>query len=1151
MTIRSSTEVSSSYTPQPVAESHNDAQVESPTTGNEVATTTEPPEQLFAKSAYEPPRPELVKLDAPAPEESSEEVPRENLQRGDSGPEVEKLQQSLVKLGYMSQEQMKTGAGIFGPQTEAALKRFQKEHGVPDTGNYGPLTRGALSKATRVPATPVTSSGGQGISAEEAFITQFRSEYNPTGPTGSTNCGPTSLAMSLAYSGRMPPGLSKEQQVDYARALMSPARKSEFTYAQASDGTRVPQLNRDKELTGGTMVADGVRAAGLTPRYNQGWEALDRELAAGNPVIANGYTNETWRKQFPERMGSGDVGHLNAILGKTDDGRYIVADPLHTGGPVAMTREQLGRFFSPTQGMPSFTALQGAGRPAGTPTPNTGGSLPTLNAGTASVPTTGTTQANGDVKAKATQDARLIEQAAAKGLPDGARQLETLLQGNPDPAYRDALIDAARPTLEKMGAAFSAFGPRVDRMLNPPPPQKPRAVADVNQTELFRAQADDNRDKQNAFLGLMRSAELLSDRGSAVLGDALARQMKENVSKGPVTEAIKQSIESGMGSKLAFDLARGLNKPDQPGRTTRGWDAKAVSDTAWSSINKLRTELSAAADKLDGHHEQMASLLAGPAQFLDDKQQTAAVEAFQRNCQYENDQKAFYDAGDKLARALPGIRAAQAAGQLDHTQGRQDVAALTQQLDRLAKTPTGATFLAEDIQRRGRGEPSFLQKALEPWPGRKDLKEAQEKTAQAIAQTVGLWGLSQVAANDKTGAMKTFDEGLKKFGPTVFGLSEEKMDEYLKLVSDFDPNKPGREAERLRKVFGEKIEPGTPFAPDTVTGQALRGLGMVVNTMALAEKIQNKTDVANRVSALGDFLGLGADGAALGLETFTTLSNWAKAAQHARTASVFTGAQAFFKSADAAGKFFGPLGGLIGAVGDGMSAVNNLQNGKSWQAAGDASKALGSAIMGAAALFSAGPGTQLIGAALFVGGIGLNYVGEWRDREALQQQQVNLLTRSGLDRGVAEAIVSEPELLKAQLLDRAKLSIPQMQELIRDYPSVVQDSGDLTLMVDAAVYQRLQGANVKPFLDRMAMEHGGAAGRPASSVDTAQREAWMRSAMIQYAGFQAGAEQNRMGSSPDPKAPYRSSDELYAEHMDSMFAGYYPHTMAWRKQLPG
>ncbi|WP_223632299.1 N-acetylmuramoyl-L-alanine amidase [Corallococcus sp. EGB] len=83
-------------------------------------------------------------------------APPAGLGKGDSGAKVKQLQQGLVKLGYMTQAQMNTGAGSFGPQTETAVKKFQTDHQVPATGYYGDQTAAALKKALTKVSTPTT-----------------------------------------------------------------------------------------------------------------------------------------------------------------------------------------------------------------------------------------------------------------------------------------------------------------------------------------------------------------------------------------------------------------------------------------------------------------------------------------------------------------------------------------------------------------------------------------------------------------------------------------------------------------------------------------------------------------------------------------------------------------------------------------------------------------------------------------------------------------------------------------------------------------------------------------------------------------------------------------------------------------------------------
>jgi N-acetylmuramoyl-L-alanine amidase len=74
-------------------------------------------------------------------------APPAGLREGDKGPKVKQLQDALVKLKYMTKEQVATGPGIFGKKTEAAVKKFQADHKLPTTGFYGDMTHAAMKKA--------------------------------------------------------------------------------------------------------------------------------------------------------------------------------------------------------------------------------------------------------------------------------------------------------------------------------------------------------------------------------------------------------------------------------------------------------------------------------------------------------------------------------------------------------------------------------------------------------------------------------------------------------------------------------------------------------------------------------------------------------------------------------------------------------------------------------------------------------------------------------------------------------------------------------------------------------------------------------------------------------------------------------------------
>ena len=94
------------------------------------------------------------------------ETGKQTIRRGVRGEDVRAVQTMLDRLGY------DLGAygvdGDFGKDTEAALKRFQSDHGLAADGVCGPATYATLKKAAAVPARyTVTVPGLDRRTAEE------------------------------------------------------------------------------------------------------------------------------------------------------------------------------------------------------------------------------------------------------------------------------------------------------------------------------------------------------------------------------------------------------------------------------------------------------------------------------------------------------------------------------------------------------------------------------------------------------------------------------------------------------------------------------------------------------------------------------------------------------------------------------------------------------------------------------------------------------------------------------------------------------------------------------------------------------------------------------------------------------------------------
>ena len=104
----------------------------------------------------------------------------EGIKRDSQGAVVRGLQSRLVTLGYMTLAETTSGHGTFGPRTESALKAFQLQHGITQSGVLSDETYQALLAA--VPPTPVIAASNDStrvdtvLPAEGRGFTTYRRE---------------------------------------------------------------------------------------------------------------------------------------------------------------------------------------------------------------------------------------------------------------------------------------------------------------------------------------------------------------------------------------------------------------------------------------------------------------------------------------------------------------------------------------------------------------------------------------------------------------------------------------------------------------------------------------------------------------------------------------------------------------------------------------------------------------------------------------------------------------------------------------------------------------------------------------------------------------------------------------------------------------
>ncbi len=177
--------------------------------------------------------------------------------------------------------------------------------------------------------------------AQAFFKNQFHRDAGLAAPP-TNNCGPASLAIVLKALGLEPSGIGEQASINQAAELMG---LNPTNHPDASD----VDIERGIQNAGGTWINVGMGST------DQRWNTLNEALANQNPVIAFGYANPDWWSQIGY-TNPGSVKHVIAILGRTSNGNYIVADPLSSRA-VEVPQTTLSKFFSIYNNAPAGRAF--------------------------------------------------------------------------------------------------------------------------------------------------------------------------------------------------------------------------------------------------------------------------------------------------------------------------------------------------------------------------------------------------------------------------------------------------------------------------------------------------------------------------------------------------------------------------------------------------------------------------------------------------------------------------------------------------------------------------------------------------------------------------------------------------------------------------
>jgi peptidoglycan hydrolase-like protein with peptidoglycan-binding domain len=143
-------------------------------------------------------------------DEPTQEVIRqvnEGVARGTRGSVVRGLQNRLVALGLLTVGQVSSGPGLFGPQTEEALRMFQRVHGINPSGTLTDETYKALLAAAPAPVRPAPGGGSStGIDtvlpSEGRGFTTYRREPGGADQFGRASTIRALIALGEAWAAR-------------------------------------------------------------------------------------------------------------------------------------------------------------------------------------------------------------------------------------------------------------------------------------------------------------------------------------------------------------------------------------------------------------------------------------------------------------------------------------------------------------------------------------------------------------------------------------------------------------------------------------------------------------------------------------------------------------------------------------------------------------------------------------------------------------------------------------------------------------------------------------------------------------------------------------------------------------------------------------
>lgn len=523
---------------------------------------------------------------------------------------------------------------------------------------------------------------------------------------------------------------------------------------------------------------------------------------------------------------------------------------------------------------------------------------------------------------KTPQQVAQQDATALSGISDPAAKAQALdnyISTNKDPAYRAALVTAAKPQIEQLENSI------------------------VNKDS-----GASKESRQAALNSLTHATEQFDETSQKAITSTFAAKMKnQNVGDDDdeFGTMLKNSIKAGNGASFGVRLASELQAT---GKETAANDS---SKFVGQAIKDIRKDFDKANDKVSTINQHLAQEVPQWEFSGTDKQKALATfsknnDVKGANAELDKQAKllASVEAGSGIAATDPTLKAGAAEKQVMGRAGvrnthQNEVDLLSASTDALkdvstlATTDAGAKAITDALKASGSGQPSFIDQARETLSTLDDAKGALESLQSAVLQASGVRLLKAAQSGGFQAEQSAILAGLRN-NSKLFGTNQAQLDDLTSTLGKFKPGMTQDEINAITREAGSKID-GLSDTGGKLK-DSLKGFSLVLGAVSAVDDWKNfdQASVKDKIATITSTLQLGSDGADLAASTFSRFTS--SAAAETGEVAAETGL--------AASKLFGAGLGALGTVVSGWNAFDDFKNGDVQKGIGDTMGAIGGAV---------------------------------------------------------------------------------------------------------------------------------------------------------------------------------------------------------------